>query len=90
MTGDPVAIALIVTACLFLVITGANDGGALLAASVKMTSLLADVLEGDVTTGMLRRRELLRRLDVVGLRFGEAVDALADAAVKRTSDEGMR
>lgn len=41
------------------------------------------LLDGEVTTSMLRRRELLRRLDVVGLRLGEAVDALADAAVKR-------
>jgi uncharacterized protein len=32
---------------------------------------------------MLKRRELLRRLDVVGLRLGEAADALADGAVKR-------
>ena len=45
---------------------------------------LALVLEGEVTTAMLRRRELLRRLDVIGLRLGEAMDALADAAVKRT------
>lgn len=41
------------------------------------------LLDGAVTADMLRRRELLRRLDVVGLRLGEAVDALADAAVKR-------
>lgn len=44
---------------------------------------LAAVLSGHVDADMLRRRELLRRLDVVGLRLGEAVDALADAAVKR-------
>ena len=30
-----------------------------------------------------RRDQLLRRLDVVGLRLNEAADALADAAVKR-------
>jgi uncharacterized protein Yka (UPF0111/DUF47 family) len=45
---------------------------------------LTELLHGDVTTGMLRRRELLRRLDVVGLRLGEATDALSDAAIKRT------
>lgn len=44
---------------------------------------LVRLLDGEVTAGMLRRRELLRRLDVVGLRLGEAVDALADAAIKR-------
>ncbi|WP_165492124.1 DUF47 domain-containing protein [Egibacter rhizosphaerae] len=32
---------------------------------------------------VMKRRELLRRLDVVGLRLGEAADALADGAVKR-------
>lgn len=45
---------------------------------------LARLLYGDVTADMLRRRELLRRLDIVGLRLGEATDALADAAIKRT------
>ena len=44
---------------------------------------VAALLVGEVTTGMLRERELLRRLDVVGLRLGEAADALSDAAVKR-------
>ncbi|MBX6751505.1 MAG: DUF47 family protein [Micromonosporaceae bacterium] len=44
---------------------------------------LVRLLDGEVTAEMLRGRELLRRLDVVGLRLGEAVDALADAAVKR-------
>jgi hypothetical protein len=32
---------------------------------------------------LLKRRELLRRLDVVGLRLGEAADALADGLLKR-------
>lgn len=45
---------------------------------------LVRLLDGKVSAEMLRRRELLRRLDVVGLRLGEAVDALADAAIKRT------
>lgn len=44
---------------------------------------LAELLDGEVTAKMLRSRELLRRLDVVGLRLGEAADALADAAMKR-------
>ena len=46
---------------------------------------VADVLdEEQVTPDMLKRRELLRRLDVVGLRLNEAADALADGAVKRS------
>lgn len=45
---------------------------------------LARLFDGEVTVGMLKRRELLRRLDVVGLRCGEAADALADGAVKRS------
>jgi len=34
-------------------------------------------------THALERRELLRRVDAVGMRIGEAADALADGAVKR-------
>ncbi len=45
---------------------------------------LAALLDSpEVTPEVLKRRELLRRLDVVGLRLGEATDALADGAVKR-------
>lgn len=44
---------------------------------------VATLLVGPVDVAMLKRRELLRRLDVVGLRLGEAADALADGAVKR-------
>lgn len=45
---------------------------------------LAALFAGELDMDVLRQRELLRRLDVVGLRLGEAADALADAAVKRT------
>ncbi|MDP8958589.1 MAG: DUF47 family protein [Actinomycetota bacterium] len=45
---------------------------------------LADLLTGGVTAEMLRIRELLRRLDHVGLRLGEAADVLADGAMKRS------
>jgi uncharacterized protein Yka (UPF0111/DUF47 family) len=47
---------------------------------------MADLLQGDepVTGLVLRRRELLRRVDVIGLRVGEAADALTDGAVKRS------
>ena len=32
---------------------------------------------------VIKAREILRRLDVVGLRLNEAADVLSDAAVKR-------
>lgn len=38
---------------------------------------------GELTMEVLKFRELLRRLDVVGLRLNEAADVLSDAAVKR-------
>jgi len=44
--------------------------------------LLVD--DGVVTGLLLKRRELLRRVDVIGLRLGEAADALADGAIKRS------
>jgi uncharacterized protein len=47
-----------------------------------MAALLAEGQE--VTTETLRRRELLRRVDVTGLRLAEAADALSDGAVKRS------
>lgn len=45
---------------------------------------VAELLDGDITSEALKCRELLRRLDVVGLRLGEAADALADGAMKRS------
>jgi hypothetical protein len=44
---------------------------------------IADVLERPADSTSLRQRELLRRLDVVGLRLGEAVNALSDGILKR-------
>lgn len=44
---------------------------------------LAKLFRGTLTMEVLKIRELLRRLDVVGLRLNEAADVLADAAVKR-------
>ena len=38
---------------------------------------------GKLTMEVVKCRELLRRLDVVGLRLNEAADRLSDAAVKR-------
>jgi uncharacterized protein len=47
-----------------------------------IATLFADGQE--VTPELLRRRELLRRVDVVGLRLAEAADVLADGAIKRS------
>ncbi len=44
---------------------------------------LRDLFATELSMETLKQRELLRRLDVVGLRLREAADALADAAVKR-------
>jgi predicted phosphate transport protein (TIGR00153 family) len=44
---------------------------------------LARLFSGELTMEVLKCRELLRRLDVVGLRLNEAADRLSDAAVKR-------
>lgn len=44
---------------------------------------LAELFNGPLDIRLLKRRELLRRLDVAGLRLGEAADALADGLVKR-------
>lgn len=45
---------------------------------------MAELLSGELTSATLKCRELLRRLDVVGLRLGEAADALSDGAMKRS------
>jgi uncharacterized protein Yka (UPF0111/DUF47 family) len=47
---------------------------------------MAELLGGDgpVERSVLRRREVLRRVDVIGLRLGEAADALTDGAIKRS------
>ncbi len=44
---------------------------------------VAELFAGEVSPEVLKHRELLRRLDVVGLRLGEAIDILFDALVKR-------
>jgi uncharacterized protein Yka (UPF0111/DUF47 family) len=43
---------------------------------------LSKLFSGELTMEVLKCRELLRRLDVVGLRLNEAADVLSDAAVK--------
>jgi hypothetical protein len=45
---------------------------------------MAELLhEEEVTMRTLRQRELLRRLDIAGIRLGEAADALTSGALKR-------
>ena len=44
---------------------------------------LARLFRGKLTIDVVKSRELLRRLDVVGLRLNEAADRLSDAAIKR-------
>ena len=44
---------------------------------------LASLLAGEVTGEVLKQRELLHRLDLVGQRLGVAADALTDGATKR-------
>lgn len=44
---------------------------------------LAELFRGELRMEVLKEREALRRLDVVGLRLGEAADALSDGAMKR-------
>lgn len=45
---------------------------------------LLNVSDSKVSADMLKRRELLRRLDIVGLRIRQAADVLADASMKRS------
>lgn len=45
---------------------------------------LAELFNRPLDRETLKQRELLRRLDVVGLRLGEAAAALADGALKRS------
>jgi hypothetical protein len=44
---------------------------------------LAKLYAGELSVETLKARDLLRRLDVVGLRLNEAADFLLDASVKR-------
>ncbi len=44
---------------------------------------MARLLGGELTMRAIGDRELLRRLDVAGLRLGEAADALASGGLKR-------
>jgi hypothetical protein len=45
---------------------------------------LAELFRKPLDVELMKRRELLRRIDVVGIRLGEAADALADGMMKRS------
>jgi hypothetical protein len=45
---------------------------------------LARLFGEELSTSVLKRRELLRRLDIIGLRLAECADALSDAMQKRS------
>lgn len=45
---------------------------------------MAVLLDGEITTDGLKRRELLRRLDIVGLSLADCADTLSDAVLKRS------
>ena len=45
---------------------------------------LAELFQRPLDVELMKRRELLRRIDVVGIRLGEAADALADGIMKRS------
>ncbi|MFC0624010.1 DUF47 domain-containing protein [Kribbella deserti] len=45
---------------------------------------LAELFQQELSIWLLKRRELLRRLDVIGLRLGECANALSDAMLKRS------
>lgn len=44
---------------------------------------LAQIFDADLTMDTLKTRELFRRLDVIGLRLTEGIDALLDGLIKR-------
>jgi len=73
------------------IVRGSDDTGQSALASKKSAdevrrlydAEVAHLFSGELTMEVLKSRELLRRLDVVGLRLNEAADVLSDAAVKR-------
>lgn len=47
-------------------------------------SALSDLFQQALSIQLLKRRELLRRQDIIGLRLGECANALSDAMLKRS------
>lgn len=44
---------------------------------------IARIFSGELTSDALKQRELVRRLEIVGMAIGEAADAIADGSMKR-------
>ncbi|MER7505754.1 DUF47 domain-containing protein [Nonomuraea pusilla] len=44
---------------------------------------ISRIFSGEVTSDSLKERELVRRLEIVGIAIGDAADAIADGAMKR-------
>ncbi|GAA2269189.1 hypothetical protein GCM10010149_07750 [Nonomuraea roseoviolacea subsp. roseoviolacea] len=44
---------------------------------------ISRIFSGEITAEALKQRELVRRLEIVGMAIGEAADAIADGAMKR-------
>jgi hypothetical protein len=83
-----------VEAVLMVILGGANAFFGPLAGAVAVLSArsfvvgrspvaVGQLFEGEIDRITLKRRELLRRLDLVGLDLGYAADALADGRLKR-------
>ncbi|MCF6472560.1 DUF47 family protein [Nonomuraea sp. MG754425] len=44
---------------------------------------ISRIFSGEITADAMKERELVRRLEIVGMAIGEAADAIADGAMKR-------
>ncbi|WP_327090473.1 DUF47 domain-containing protein [Nonomuraea sp. NBC_01738] len=44
---------------------------------------ISRIFSGDITPDAMKERELVRRLEIVGMAIGDAADAIADGAMKR-------
>ncbi|MEV0593776.1 DUF47 domain-containing protein [Nonomuraea cavernae] len=44
---------------------------------------ISRIFSGELTSDAMKERELVRRLEIVGMAIGEAADAIADGAMKR-------
>ncbi|PZG19620.1 DUF47 domain-containing protein [Nonomuraea aridisoli] len=44
---------------------------------------ISRIYSGEITADTMKERELVRRLEIVGVAIGEAADAIADGAMKR-------
>lgn len=44
---------------------------------------ISRIFSGDITSDAMKERELVRRLEIVGMAIGEAADTIADGAMKR-------